>query len=339
MNAIPGLTNHTEDMLRVLGAHYVAPWYGQVISVVFGFLLLSAVNTSIGDLVSIQFLMAKDGELPSIFSRLNRYGMPALALVLSTLVPALVLAIEHDLVHLAALYAIGVIGAITLNLGACATNLKIPLKWNERVLLLVTTVVLFFIEVTIAYQKRGALIFALTVMTVGLILRAVGKSITPVAVPAMAPTVTLLTVSEAVEISPLYASSSLVALKNLSSHLLDEAALRITALGESAVYLSYVEETPPFAELPELVEPSPHARTLLEEAQKEMEKRNITAIPVWQLGENPGKLIAYAAKQLAVKTVMIGTTKRSALVSLLRGDVLKTLAHHLPKECHLVISG
>ena len=49
-------------------------------------------------------------------------------------------------------------------------------------------------------------------------------------------------------------------------------------------------------------------------------------------------MIARAAKELEVNTVMIGTTKRSALVSLLRGDVLRTLATHLPKNCHLIIS-
>ena len=39
MNAIPGLKGHAEDMLRVLGDHYIGTWYGHLISVVFGFLL------------------------------------------------------------------------------------------------------------------------------------------------------------------------------------------------------------------------------------------------------------------------------------------------------------
>ena len=44
-------------------------------------------------------------------------------------------------------------------------------------------------------------------------------------------------------------------------------------------------------------------------------------------------------QELAVKTVAIGATKRSALINLLRGDVLRTLAHNLQKECHLLIVG
>ncbi len=57
MNAIPGLIQgeHTEDMLRVLAEHYMSPWYGQVIAVTFGLLLLSAANTAVGALVNMKF--------------------------------------------------------------------------------------------------------------------------------------------------------------------------------------------------------------------------------------------------------------------------------------------
>ena len=70
-----------------------------------------------------------------------------------------------------------------------------------------------------------------------------------------------------------------------------------------------------------------------------MEKKGINGIPIWQLGDSPGKLISLAAKELGVNTVMIGTTKRSGLIRLLRGDVLRTLARFLPQECHLAIIG
>ncbi len=339
MNAIPGLTNHTEDMLRALGNHYIGPWYGQLISVIFGFLLLSAVNTALGALVSIQFAMARDRELPAVFSRLNRYGMPWLALIVAVAIPCLVLIFEHDLVGLASLYAIGVVGAITLNLGSCATNFQLALKKWERALLFIGSGILLFIELTIAIEKHNALIFALTFLGSGLALRMIAKRIVPVPIPEEILAVNVLTVSEAKELAPLYQSSSMVALKSLNPYLLEEAALRMKARGENSIYITYVEESPPSRDLPTEIEPSPESLELLGKAQKEMEAKGITAVPIWRLGEDPGKLIADAAKELGVKTVMIGTTKRSALVSLLRGDVLRTLAHNLPKECHLVING
>ena len=338
MNAIPGLKGHAEDMLRVLGDHYIGTWYGHLISVVFGFLLLSATNTAMADLVSIQFLMARDHELPHAFSKLNRFGMPYVPLIVAAVIPALVLLVEHDVVGLAALYAIGVVGAITLNLGSCATNFKLDLKKRERFMLMAVAALLFFIEVTIAIQKHHALIFACSVLTVGLTLRYAAKKWIAIPVAEILPDVNVLTVSEAREIAPLYKGSTLVSLRTVNKNLLEEAALRVKALGESTVYLNYVEEIPEGSEMPTELAPSRESLDVLADAQKEMELKGITAVPVWQVGQNPGKLIARAVHELGISAVMIGATKRSAITKFLRGDVLRTLSRYLPKDCHLIIS-
>ncbi len=339
MNAVPGLGNHTEDMLKALGTHYIGPWYGQLISVVFGFLLLSAANTAVGALVGIQFSMARDRELPQIFSKLNRWGMPSLALMIAVLIPIAILMVEQDLVHLASLYAIGVVGAITLNLGATALNKELQLKKWERNLLLFSAIVLLLIEVTIAVEKQNALIFALIILGSGLILRSMSRAIVPAPISQEVASINVLTVAEAKEIEALYKSSSMIAFKSINPFLLEEATMRVKSKGENSIYLVYVEESPPSRELPTELEPSEKSLELLGQAQKEMEARGITAVPVWRLGDDPGKLIADAARELDVKTVMIGTTKRSALTNLLRGDVFRTLARNLPNDCHLVISG
>jgi nucleotide-binding universal stress UspA family protein len=92
-------------------------------------------------------------------------------------------------------------------------------------------------------------------------------------------------------------------------------------------------------DVPQEIEPSEESLELLGRAQKEIKNRGLTAIPVWQIGQNPGKLVAVAAHELDVKTVIIGTTKRSALTTMVRGDVLRTLARRLPRQCRLIISG
>jgi nucleotide-binding universal stress UspA family protein len=255
------------------------------------------------------------------------------------LVPVTVLLVEHDLMRLASFYAIGVVGAIALNLGSCATNFELALKKRERGLLFLCAGVLIFVWVTIAIQKHNALMFALTVLGSGLALRFIAKRVAPVPIPEELLAVNVLSLSEAKEIVPLYNSSSLVALKGLNIYLLEEAALRTKALGENSVYLAYVEESPPSLDLPTELEPSAQSFELLGKAQKVMEDKGITAVPIWRLGENPGKLIADTARELGIKTVMIGTTKRSALINLLRGDVLRNLARNLPPSTHLVISG
>jgi len=242
-------------------------------------------------------------------------------------------------VRLASLYAIGVVGAITLNLASCATNFALPLKRWERNLLFISAGILLLIELTIALQKHNALFFVLTVLATGLALRYMAKLIVPIPIPAEILAINVLTVSEAKELAPLYKSSALVALKKLNLYLLEEAALRLKAQGENSLYLTYVEESPPARDLPTEIEPSVNSLELLGQAQRAMEEKGITAVPVWRLGENPGILIADAARELGVNTVMIGTTKRTAITRLIRGDVLRTLAHKLPKECHLIIVG
>jgi hypothetical protein len=339
MNAIPGLKGHTEDMLRTMGNHFIGTWYGNLISIIFGFALLSAGNTAIGGLVNMQFLLAKDGELPPIFAKLNRYGMPIMSLVVAVAIPIIVLIVERDFVRLAALYAIGVVGAITVDLWSSATNFKLDLKKRERILLSVVVVIMAIIEVTIAFQKRNALLFVMAVFAGGLILRFIGKKIAPPPIMVEVPSVEVLTVSEAQHLSSLYVSSTLVAVRMVNLKLLEEAALRTKGLGENTVYLCYVEEGPDVGELPTMLEPSAESIDVLVKAHNEFEKRGITAIPIWQFGNNPGRLISLAARELGVTTVMVGITRRSALTNFLRGDVIRTLARFLPGDCRLVISG
>ena len=342
MNAIPNLIpgEHTEDMLRVLAEHYIGNWYGYVIAVVFGLLLLSAANTAVTALVNIQFSLAKDRELPSIFSKLNRFGMPWLPLWVAVSIPILVLLFEHDMVGLASLYAVGVVGAISLNLITCATNFKLDIKPWERGLLLVSASVLVIVEITICVQKIHALLFVLTILGGGLALRQIAKVVTapPLSAQMDEDVANVLTVQEAVELESLYRGSTLLALKYLNVNLLEEVALRAKALQENTVYLAYVEEAPATEVLIEEVEPSRESLSILLQSQRELEKRGITAVPIWQMGPDPGRLIAAAAKALEVKTVLIGATKKSALVNMLRGEVFRTLARRLPADIRLVVT-
>ena len=104
---------HYNDMLAFLAKHYtqfIDPWGEWMVRLVGGFLLLSAGNTAVNGLMSILYIVSRDGELPAIFQRVNRFGAPWVAAILATSVPVLILLISHDLESLAALYAIGVIG-------------------------------------------------------------------------------------------------------------------------------------------------------------------------------------------------------------------------------------
>src|SRR5437868_9087530 len=105
----PGAEGVRDYMLRYMGQVFVGsalgPAFGHVfgviISVVFGLLLFSAVNTSIVALINIQFLLARDREIPTIFQRLNKWGVPTVAMVAATLVPMSLVIFVKDIAGLA----------------------------------------------------------------------------------------------------------------------------------------------------------------------------------------------------------------------------------------------
>src|ERR1700719_3978169 len=119
-------------MLRYMGEVFVSGTlgpalghtFGIIVSVVFALLLLSATNTAIVDLIMIQFLMARDREMPSLFQRLNKWGVPSYGMLLATVVPMLLVLLVKDMAGLADLYAVGVVGAIATHLCSAANQRK-----------------------------------------------------------------------------------------------------------------------------------------------------------------------------------------------------------------------
>src|SRR5213080_3961979 len=175
----PGAEGVRDYMLRYMGQIFagdaLGPTFGHafgfLVSIVFGLLLLSASNTAIVDLIAIQFLMSRDRELPNIFQRLNKWGVPSAGMLLATIVPMLLVILVKDMAGLSDLYAVGVVGAIATNLGATSTDRKLSIKSWERTLMFCTFIVMGAIELSLLIDKPNARYFAVTVLAVGLILR------------------------------------------------------------------------------------------------------------------------------------------------------------------------
>src|SRR5206468_10049345 len=86
--------------------------------------------------------------------------------------PVVVLLFATNFTALAGLYAIGVVAAITVNLGSCTFNRTMGFTWYDHLLFGITFVVLAFVELTLAHTKLDALQFVLAVLIGGLALRA-----------------------------------------------------------------------------------------------------------------------------------------------------------------------
>src|SRR5438309_6064584 len=86
--------------------------------------------------------------------------------------PIVVLCAATNFEKLAGLYAICVVGAITVYLGSCTFNRAIGFTWYDRILFGFTFTILFFVELTLARTKPDALFFVVCVLGIGLALRA-----------------------------------------------------------------------------------------------------------------------------------------------------------------------
>ncbi|MCC6660205.1 MAG: amino acid permease [Phycisphaerales bacterium] len=149
----------TEAASNVMGPS-VGFGFGVVTSIVFGLLLLSAVNTAIMAMVSVMYSLAQDREVPGLLTRLNYSGVPWPPLLISLLLPAGILLIEADVKSLGELYAIGVVGAIAINFLSCAWNNELTLgPWERRGLWALGGLMLLF-ELTIIVAKPHATLFA-----------------------------------------------------------------------------------------------------------------------------------------------------------------------------------
>ena len=64
---------------------------------------------------------------------------------------------------------------------------------------------------------------------------------------------------------------------------------------------------------------------------------DIVAVPIWRMAHDAGASIAGAARRLGVEAVLVGTSQRSAVWHLLRGNVLKSLVAELPDDTRVWI--
>jgi amino acid transporter len=348
---------HRDDMLRLLAEYYVGPVFAFLASFVFALLLLSAVNTAVTDLVSIQYMMSRDRELPAVFSGLNQFGMPVVPLVLAALVPLAVVVAVADVADLADLYAIGVIGAVAVNLGTSSTNFSLEMKKWERAGMMGLTALLAAIWLTIAWEKPWALLFALSIMAVGLTARWVAHNRerirewflapVPTILPAPVETAEYLPVPTATlpapgvevprEVSPPTPRIMVATRGNprLLRFALEEARNR-----QAELLVLFVR---PLAVIPMGTAGTPdasedaEAQALFKSVQEAADEAGVSVRLLYAVASDVADAILDFAATYGVDYLILGTSQRGALWRTMKGDVIQQVAHYLPERTSLLI--
>jgi amino acid transporter/nucleotide-binding universal stress UspA family protein len=348
------LWQRSEDMLRFIGEQFAAatfsPAVGQVfgwiVGIVFFLLLLSAANTAIVAMIGLLYMMARDREMPRQFKRLNGHGVPIWPLGIAIGLPVVVLLFASNFTALAGLYAIGVVGAITVNLGSCTFNRTIGFTWYDRVLFGITFVILAFVELTLAHTKLDALQFVLAILIGGLALRAYTLKLQGLTTLTVTREVAqMVTPDLATNMQPRLEEGQkiMVAARGITpvlSFAMDEAQLR-----KATLFVLYVKEVAVYftaAGTPlgrSKWQADPQANAIMCSMIKLGRERGINIVPLYAVSQDAAATIVDLAATMGIDFLVIGASQRTAMAKLLRGSVATNVAQHLPDSIKLLIFG
>jgi nucleotide-binding universal stress UspA family protein len=320
--------------------------FGWVVGVVFFFLLVSAANTAIVAMIGLLFMMARDGEMPRQFRKLNKHGVPIYPLLIAVGIPSVVLLTATGFTSLAGLYAIGVVGAIAVNVGSCAFNRTTGFTWYDRVLFGITFLILFLVELTLAHSKPDALFFVTCVLLGGLALRAytlkrhglttltvtreVADMVSPEALAALEHRI-----EEGIKIMVAARGVTPVLRFALEEAELRKAVLCVLYVREIAVYFSGGPATLGRVKWQD----DPAAQAIMSSMMKQGQDRGICVLPVYAVSEDAAATILDLSATMGVDYLMIGTSQRSTVAQLLGGSLVTRVAAELPETIRLVIFG
>ncbi len=343
----PGAAGVRDYMLRYMAQVFVGGSLGATmghvaawaVSIVFGFLLLSAVNTALVDIISVTFLMSRDGELPPRFSSLNRFGVPTLGMIFAALIPMGLVLLVKDMAGLADLYAVGVVGAIATNLGASATDRKLQLKKWERGLMLFTFVIMAAIEISLFIDKPNARIFAVTILAVGLVLRGLASERAQKKQRKAEIADRTTKVAAALHYTVANSSSAgqpmLAAVRGVGRTL--DFALEEARDGDRPLYLLYVREQPAMVseDRQRKWQDDDEARAIFAYANEKAD--GVPILPCYAVSDSPADTIVDIAATVGASRLLLGAPRRAALVSIMRGNLVRQVADLLPEDIHLLV--
>ncbi len=272
--------------------------------------------------------MSRDGEMPVVFQKLNRFGVPIYPTFASFLLPVFVLLFISDILGLANLYAIGFVGAIAINLGATSTNPALNLKPWKRVFMFGTFVVMFLIEATLLIDKPHARTFVLSIIGVGFLMRALvaeRKEKAEVEVPE--------------KISPKIPenidNSLLVAVTGINKSL--DFSLEEAKKNNLPLYILFVREQ-------RFVTKSDLNRLWIDDKEaSEVFNHVLTLAPqipiefLYNVTSHTAYSIVEIAKIKKVNRIIIGRKRRISLLHFLRGATINELAKLMPKNIDLLV--
>lgn len=311
---------------------------GKVAGVTFGLLLLSAANTAVMAMVSVMFAMAQDRELPRVLTRLNYSGVPWVGLLVAVLVPTGVVLVEQDVQVLAKLYVLGVCGAISTNILCGAVNRKLKVPPIVRANMWLFGGILLAVTVTIAVTQLESLAFSGSLVAMVLLMRLAAQAKRAgEPKPLEAPEGGWLAEVKREPIA-LDATKPRIMLaargRYQAEFAVDLAASRGAVLFVIFVRTFRVSDLGP-QRLPR-IEDDHEAQEALGTVIVLARQRGVPCVPIYVTSNDVAHEILDYTVTFGCDTLIMGESRRSLLSRKLEGDVVRSVARHLPKDVALI---
>ncbi|MFT3786805.1 MAG: universal stress protein [Tepidisphaeraceae bacterium] len=324
--------HHKADMMAHLAATYGGVAIEWVVRIVGGVLLLSAANTAIGGMIAVLYVLARDSELPASMQKLNSFGVPVIPALIATAIPVTVLAFIHDLETLSHLYAIGVVGAVAINIMLCSFHPRLY-HFYRKAPMAVLGVLLIAIWITLAYFKREALVFVVIVMVIGLSARALTKALQKRA--GEKPSLIRKAIQELFK--PEVAAMPKMLLGTYGSDALAMPAIHLARSRGAALIVCFVRElsfSDRFASVQNnmTIDTDPAALRTFSRFLELGHQEGVPVIPAYDTGPDAAALMGETAALYGCDHVLIGTSRQHAMHRFVKGSFQKRLESILPPE-------
>lgn len=317
-------------------------YFGKIAAIAFGLLLLSASNTAVMAMVSVLYSMGQDREVPKLFTRLNYSGVPWIGLVISVLTCILtVILSDGNTLLLYDMYAVGVVGAITINIGCCVANRKLPISRGQRTGLATVAVVMLAVELTIIATKWHATGFAAGVVGSILTIRyfvsaqrrrkALGEQMPEPATGWVAELRAPATRFDASRPRIMLAARG----KDQSEFAVDLARRRKAVLFSIYVRTLRVMDVAP-GQIPK-VEDDPEALVALGTAAVLARQAGVPFVPIYVTSTEIAHEILDYTVTYGCDTLIMGKTRRWGFTRKLAGDVIAQVTQSLPDGVSLLL--
>jgi nucleotide-binding universal stress UspA family protein len=243
--------------------------------------------------------------------------------------------IVQDVVSLANLYAVGFVGAIATNLGVNAANKTIAMTKNQRRLMWCTCALLLAIEITLFITKPNARRFAISIMTVGLILRMLVIEHRQRQWASKKITLQHASLFTDDTRSPLHEGAILCAVRTTGKTL--HFAMEEAKQYHQSLYILFIREQ-------KIITAEDRNRAWVDDedasrifayAKNAAPECNMKFF--YAVSASPVDTIVDMAKELHVSRVILGKPRHSLVLQILRGNLIQEVSETLSPEIDLVV--